>query len=152
MGKSNFAKGKISVRGNDASSNHVCPHNSPGWQWTMEVSRGSHKAMDWIFNLSAQADTTIINYSLLIVNWEHGQARKSTRGMPWHWEPTKDATSCDKPRGAANRHRSVDFRMGKPTWGNTHVPCAESIGAWGEPPEVKHLSRARKRHQPRFRK
>ena len=27
-----------------------------------------------------------------------GQARKSARGMPWHQEPTKDVTSCDKLR------------------------------------------------------
>ena len=33
-----------------------------------------------------------------------GQARKSARGMPWHQEPMKDATSCDKLRGAANKH------------------------------------------------
>ena len=33
-----------------------------------------------------------------------GQARKSARGMPWHWEPMKDATNCDKPRGAVSRH------------------------------------------------
>ena len=33
-----------------------------------------------------------------------GQAIKSARGMPWHQEPTKDATSCDKPRGGANIH------------------------------------------------
>ena len=31
-----------------------------------------------------------------------GQAKKSARGMPWHQEPTKDVTSCDKPRGGAN--------------------------------------------------
>ena len=27
-----------------------------------------------------------------------GQAIKSARGMPWHQEPMKDVTSCDKPR------------------------------------------------------
>ena len=32
------------------------------------------------------------------------QANKSTRRMPWHQEPKKDVTSCDKPRGAANKH------------------------------------------------
>ena len=32
-----------------------------------------------------------------------GQANKSARGMPWHQEPMKDATSCDKLRGAANK-------------------------------------------------
>ncbi len=26
------------------------------------------------------------------------QARKSTRGMPWHQEPKKDVTSCEKLR------------------------------------------------------
>ena len=31
-----------------------------------------------------------------------GQAIKSARGMPWHQEPTKDVTSCDKLRGGAN--------------------------------------------------
>ena len=33
-----------------------------------------------------------------------GQATKGARGMPWHQEPTKDVTSCEKPRGAANKH------------------------------------------------
>ena len=32
------------------------------------------------------------------------QAKKSIRRMPWHQEPKKDVTSCDKPRGAANKH------------------------------------------------
>ena len=80
-----------------------------------------------------------------------GQAKKSARGMPWHQEPTKDVTSCDKPRGAAHKPRSVDFRMGKP---GTAIPCHRAlnqIGVRREPPELKHLSRARKRHQPRFR-
>jgi hypothetical protein len=30
-------------------------------------------------------------------------------------EPKKDVVSCEKPRGAANRQRSGDIRMGKPT-------------------------------------
>ena len=33
-----------------------------------------------------------------------GQAVKGARGMPWHQEPTKDVTSCDKLGGAANTH------------------------------------------------
>ena len=33
-----------------------------------------------------------------------GQAIKSARGMPWHQEPKKDVTSCDKLRGAAHEH------------------------------------------------
>ena len=43
-----------------------------------------------------------------------GQAIKSARGMPWHQEPKKDVTSCDKLREGANDYRSADFRMGKP--------------------------------------
>ena len=31
------------------------------------------------------------------------QAKKSIRRMPWHWEPTKDVTNCDKLRGAVNK-------------------------------------------------
>ena len=77
------------------------------------------------------------------------QANKSSRGMPWHQEPMKDVISCEKLRGAANKLRSGDIRMGKPT---ARYPILNKIGIGGEPPELKHLSRARKRHQPRFRK
>ena len=42
------------------------------------------------------------------------QAKKSIRWMPWHQEPTKDVTSCEKPRGAANKPRSADVRIGEP--------------------------------------
>ena len=31
-----------------------------------------------------------------------GQATKSAGGMPRHWEPKKDVTSCEKPRVGAN--------------------------------------------------
>ena len=30
------------------------------------------------------------------------QAKKSIRRMPWHREPTKDVTNCDKLRGVVN--------------------------------------------------
>ena len=71
--------------------------------------------------------------------------------MPWHWEPKKDAANCDKLWGAVSRHRSIDIRMEQS--GRSHVRSlyTESIGIEGEPPELKHLSRARKRNQPRFR-
>ena len=42
------------------------------------------------------------------------QAKKSVRRMPWHQEPMKDVTNCDKPRVAVNKRRSGDFRMGEP--------------------------------------
>ena len=44
------------------------------------------------------------------------QAKKSIRWMPWHREPKKDVTNCDKLRGAVNKLRSADFRIGKPPW------------------------------------
>ena len=37
-----------------------------------------------------------------VVHIDEGQAIKSARGMPWHQEPKKDVTSCDKLRGGAN--------------------------------------------------
>ena len=45
---------------------------------------------------------------------ENVQAIKSIGRMPWHQEPMKDATNCEKPRGAVNKPRSVGVRMGKP--------------------------------------
>jgi hypothetical protein len=42
------------------------------------------------------------------------EANKGVRGMPWLSETTKDVVSCEKLRGAANEHRSVDVRMGEP--------------------------------------
>ena len=33
-----------------------------------------------------------------------GQAKKSARGMPWHWEPMKDVAIYEKPREAESRH------------------------------------------------
>ena len=39
----------------------------------------------------------------------NGQARKSAGWMPWHQEPKKDVTSCDKLWGGANILRSIDF-------------------------------------------
>ena len=81
-----------------------------------------------------------------------GQADKSARGMPWHQEPMKDVISCEKLRGAANKLRSGDIRMGKPGRENLCQPTVNQIVVGGEPPELKHLSRARKSNQPRFRK
>ena len=34
---------------------------------------------------------------------ENVQAIKSIGRMPWHQEPKKDATNCEKPRGAVNK-------------------------------------------------
>ena len=47
--------------------------------------------------------------------------------MPWHLEPMKDAISCEKLRGVANKRRSGDIRMGKPTCCNEQVSMSEYI-------------------------
>ena len=90
-------------------------------------------------------------FAYFLVHKKVGQAEKSARGMPWHQEPKKDVISCDKLRGGANNRRSGDFRMGKPGRAILCQPALNQIGVGGEPPELKHLSRARKRNQPRFR-
>jgi hypothetical protein len=71
--------------------------------------------------------------------------------MPWHWKPMKDVAIYDKPRGDESSHRSGDFRMGKPAGAILQQLFVNQIANCGEPPELKHLSRARKRNQPRFR-
>ena len=72
--------------------------------------------------------------------------------MPGHQEPTKDVISCEKPWGAANKLRSADIRMGKPSYRQGYEFIRKYIAYEREPPELKHLSRARKRNQTRFRK
>ena len=55
-----------------------------------------------------------------------GQAKKSARGMPWHQEPKKDVTSCDKPRGGANIRYIRGFPNGGTQLSNTQLSCIES--------------------------
>ena len=47
--------------------------------------------------------------------------------MPWHQKSMKDATSCDKPGGAANRLRSQDLRIGQPTWPKGHGSLSKHL-------------------------
>ena len=75
---------------------------------------------------------------------KQNQATKGIRWMPWRHEPTKDAISCEKPRGTANEYRSADVRMGKP--GSRHG-LSPFVGR--EPGELKHLSSRRRRNQTR---
>ena len=42
----------------------------------------------------------------------NGQATKSTRGLPWHREPKKDVTNCDKLRGAVSERYIRRFPNG----------------------------------------
>jgi hypothetical protein len=59
--------------------------------------------------------------------------------MPRLSEKTKDVVSCEKLRGAANRHRIVDVRMGQPL----NLKDLESKDV--KRGELKHLSTCRKR-------
>ncbi len=61
----------------------------------------------------------------------------------------------DKLRKASGSGTYASIRRypnGETRQSSTLSSVTESIGCGGEPPELKHLSRARKRHQPRFRK
>ena len=82
---------------------------------------------------------------------EKGQATKSARGMPWHWEPMKDVVNCDKPREAVSRRNIRGFPNGATWLEKSSQRMVNKIVIRREPPELKHLSRARKRHQMRFR-
>ena len=46
------------------------------------------------------------------------EATKGLWWMPRRQMPTKDVGHCEKPRGAVNKRRSGDVRMGKPTGAN----------------------------------
>ena len=37
--------------------------------------------------------------------------------MPWHWEPKKDATSCEKPRLGANSRMTRGYPNGATSYG-----------------------------------
>ena len=68
------------------------------------------------------------NHSIVRNIIQEVQANKSVRWMPWHQEPMKDVTSCDKPRGAANKHYIRGFpNEGTPMMKN-HGALTEFIG------------------------
>ena len=64
--------------------------------------------------------------------------------MPWLSETTKDVVSCDKLRGAAHKHYIRRFPNGT-TQHTEGVLFRCKSGS--QPPELKHLSRERKRKQ-----
>ena len=54
------------------------------------------------YNFAKEPEDCLHNSTIENQKSQIGQAIKSARGMPWHQEPTKDVTSCDKLRGGAN--------------------------------------------------
>ena len=71
--------------------------------------------------------------------------QRAYRRMPWYMAPKKDATSCEKLRGAANEPRSVDIRMRELNVSNVTLCYDEYIVITREPGELKHLITRRKR-------
>jgi len=51
--------------------------------------------------------------------------------MPRHQAPKKDVASCEKPGGAASRHRTRDIRMGEPGGSNVPPRWSEHIASIG---------------------
>ena len=68
--------------------------------------------------------------------------RRRANGGCLRLQPAKkDVVSCEKLRGAANRLRSADVRMGQP-W---RLKAASISRDMGQRRELKHLSTCRKR-------
>ena len=59
----------------------------------------------------------------------------------------KDAVSGDMLRLVTNKLLPADFRMEQSDGAIHHHFLLNKIGRKGEPPELKHLSRVRKRNQ-----
>ena len=53
------------------------------------------------------------------------QVIKGLRRLTWQIQAMKDALSCDKLRGAANKLRSGDLRMGQPNKAHTLLSSTE---------------------------
>ena len=63
---------------------------------------------------------------IVVLDFTEGQVMKGSWWMPWRQKAMKDVVSCDKPRGAANKLRSGDFRMGQPAAGHAAAPAAQN--------------------------
>lgn len=67
--------------------------------------------------------------------------------MPWYQKAMKEAEGCHKLRGAVNQALIRRFPNGETHLRKPKVFISEYIGYEGERPELKHLSRVRKRKQ-----
>jgi hypothetical protein len=65
--------------------------------------------------------------------------------MPWHQESMKEVEDCLKFRRAVNQALTRKFPNGETHRDGVSVPLSEYIGQGGQRPELKHLSRVRKR-------
>jgi hypothetical protein len=67
--------------------------------------------------------------------------------MPWYQEAMKEAEDCHKLREAVKQAVIRRCPNGVTYLGRPKIFVSEYIGYKGERPELKHLSRARKRKQ-----
>ena len=65
--------------------------------------------------------------------------------MPWYQEAMKEVEDCHKLRGAVNQALIRRFPNGETYLGKPKMSISEFIGYRSERPELKHLSKARKR-------
>ncbi len=65
--------------------------------------------------------------------------------MPWYQEAMKEAEGGQTLRGAVNQAMIRRYPNGETHYGKAIVFISEYIGYESERPELKHLSRARKR-------
>ncbi len=67
--------------------------------------------------------------------------------MPWYQEAMKEAEDCQKLRGAVNLALIRRFPNGETQYSKPVLLLFEYIEQQSERPELKHLSKARKRKQ-----
>ena len=67
--------------------------------------------------------------------------------MPWHQKAMKEAEDCHKLRGVVNQALIRRYPNGETYLRRPEIFISEYIGYESERPELKHLSRARKRKQ-----
>ena len=132
-------------------SEHVGNYNEAKWR---NPQGGKQQCKQLDYTTQTICDSSAIKQSLFKKREqsEAVQAKKSIRWMPWHREPKKDATTCDKLRLVGNKRLTRRFPNGETPTVKNRGSVHESIVYRGEPAELKHLSRRRKRNQTRFRK
>ena len=79
------------------------------------------------------------------------ESRKGRKGNALALEADEGRSDLRKAPGRRKQPSIRGYPNGETRRSNTPSSFCESIATGREPPELKHLSRARKRNQPRFR-
>ena len=102
--------------------------------------------------------TATINYrrvreqNQVIQTKEKWSSYKERKGNALALGADEGRSNLRKAAGSRKQASIRGYPNGETRLSNTQSAYGESIVIRGEPPELKHLSRARKRNQPRFRK